>query len=526
MKIFVAQLNYTIGDFEGNKSKIIDSIKEAKNQNCNLVVFSEMAVCGFSPKDLLLYQKFIEKCEQTIKQIAQHCEDISVLIGGISSDNKNLVYNSAFLIENGNVKIVSKKLIGDENVKTLDIIDIQGVKAAIVLGNIFDFHLDEKFEIKHDANLIINLYSAPFIYEYKIENIERFQLFAKSANLPIICCSQVGGNDSDIYHGDSLVVNPNSLIVSKCKSFEEDFSFVNFDKEKQEFSSAKKYLEKEESSISQIHKALVVGVRDYFKKSNLKKAIIGLSGGIDSAVTLVILSEALGAENVYGVLMPSEFSTKHSIDDAIESAKNLGCKYDIIPIKDNNHSILQSLEPFLKNTKRDVTEENIQARIRMVLLMALANKFGYVLLNTSNKSEAAVGYGTMYGDMCGAMSVLGDLYKTQVYELANYINKDKIVIPVNSIVKPPSAELSPNQKDSDSLPDYQILDKILYHFIEMGENAETIANKGIDKDIVEKVLKMVQRNEWKRLQAPPVIKISSRSMSDDRVIPATAKYQF
>ena len=282
--------------------------------------------------------------------------------------------------------------------------------------------------------------------------------------------------------------------------------------------------EEETGKTALIHAALVMGIRDYFAKMGFTKAILGLSGGIDSAVTLALAAEALGSENVYAVLLPSEYSSGHSVDDAVALAVNLNCKYDIISIKDGYTSILGSLQPYFKELPFSVAEENIQARVRAVLLMGLANKFGYILLNTSNKSEAAVGYGTLYGDMCGGISVLGDVYKTEVYELAHHINREREIIPVNSIVKPPSAELRPGQKDSDSLPEYDILDKILYNYIELRQSPAYLIASGFDEANVKRVLRMVNMNEWKRHQTPPILRVSPKAFGQGRRMPIVGRY--
>jgi len=320
------------------------------------------------------------------------------------------------------------------------------------------------------------------------------------------------------------VLDSKGNTVAGCKAFGEDTCIVDFNPESKTITSESPAIPGNQSKTALIHDALVMGIRDYFSKMGFTKAILGLSGGIDSAVTLALAAEALGNTNVYAVLLPSEYSSGHSIDDAVALANNLDCKYDIISIKDGYTSILESLQPYFKELPFNVAEENIQARVRAVLLMGLANKFGYILLNTSNKSEAAVGYGTLYGDMCGGISVLGDVYKTEVYNLAGYINRDREIIPVNSIVKPPSAELRPGQKDSDSLPEYDILDQILYNYIELRQSPSDLVENGFDEAVVKRVLKMVNMNEWKRHQTPPILRVSPKAFGQGRRMPIVGRY--
>jgi len=343
-------------------------------------------------------------------------------------------------------------------------------------------------------------------------------------HIPLLYVNQVGAQTELLFDGNSCALNSDGDTVARCKDFIEDIVYLDFDPKSKFLTSGSQMQFAKQDKTSLIHNALVMGIKDYFSKMGFTKAILGLSGGIDSAVTLVLAAEALGNENVYAVLLPSEYSSGHSIDDAVALAKNLNCKHDIISIKDGYNSILGSLGPFFNNLPFNVAEENIQARVRAVLLMALANKFGYILLNTSNKSEAAVGYGTLYGDMCGGISVLGDVYKTEVYELANYINRNREIIPVNSIIKPPSAELRPGQKDSDSLPDYEILDKILYNYIELRQSPTNLIKAGFDEAIVKRVLRMVNMNEWKRHQTPPILRVSPKAFGQGRRMPIVGRY--
>ena len=379
--------------------------------------------------------------------------------------------------------------------------------------------------IHQNPDFIINISASPFHYNQHLFRKNILITNAKKYKLPIFYVNQIGAQTSLLFDGGSMVVDNNGDTIEELAYFKEDYKIFTLESNKNIFpfeknSNAKNSIE----DIELIHDALIMGIKDYFQKLNFKKAILGLSGGIDSAVTCVLAVKALGKENVRGVLLPSQYSSAHSIEDAEILAKNLGITYDMIPIEGAFHTFENILNPFFAETKPDVTEENLQARIRALLLMALSNKFGYILLNTSNKSEAAVGYGTLYGDMCGGIAVLGDVYKTKVYELAHFINKTKELIPNNSIIKPPSAELRPNQTDQDSLPEYDLLDKILFEYIEMAKGPDEIISQGFDEVTVKKILRMVNCNEWKRHQTPPILRISTKAFGLGRRMPIAAKY--
>jgi NAD+ synthase (glutamine-hydrolysing) len=376
--------------------------------------------------------------------------------------------------------------------------------------------------ITQHPDIMINIAASPFNYEQAekrksilIKNVEKYKI-------PLIYVNHVGAQTELIFDGASMAIAANAETILQMPFFEENIGIIDIDNLKQGKNHSTSY--NNNSKIEFIHQALVLGIKDYFKKLGFTKAILGLSGGIDSAVTLVLATKALGNENVKAILLPSRFSSQHSIDDAIKLAENLNVSYEIIPIDEAFKSFETTLSPYFKGMPFDITEENLQARIRAVILMAFCNKFGYILLNTSNKSEAAVGYGTLYGDMCGGISVLGDLYKTEVYELAHFINKDSELIPNNSIIKPPSAELRPNQKDADSLPDYDILDKILYHYIEQRKGPKELINMGFDEALVKRTLKLVNTNEYKRYQTPPILRISPKAFGMGRRLPIVGKY--
>ncbi len=544
MKIALAQLNYHIGNFESNTNKIIDCIQKAKLQNIDLVVFSELAVCGYPPRDFLNFDNFILKCIDSINIIASECNDIAAIIGSpyFNPELKGKrLYNSAFFLNNSKITDIRHKTLlpnydvfdeyryfePNRNFKT---IEYQGKRIAITicedLWNISDDPLyianpmDEL--IKQKPDFIINIAASPF--NYKQAEVRKSILTAnvKRYKIPLFYINHIGAQTELLFDGGSMAINKEGDIVEELKYFEEDFKI--FELEKLYIHSYKSQGIRHKSEIGMIHDALVMGIKNYFFKLGFKSAVIGLSGGIDSAVTCALAVKALGKENVKGVLLPSKFSSEHSIKDAEILANNLGIPYEIISIEEAYNTFEKTLKSSFTGKSFDITEENIQARVRAVILMALSNKFGYILLNTSNKSEAAVGYGTLYGDMCGGISVLGDVYKTQVYELANFINSKEEIIPQNSITKPPSAELRPNQKDNDSLPEYEILDKILFQYIEMSLGPDEIIEMGFDEPTVYKVLKMVNASEWKRYQTPPILRVSPKAFGMGRRMPIAAKY--
>ncbi len=546
MRIALAQLNYIIGDFDLNTSKIIETIENCKLQNADLVVFAELSVCGYPPRDFLEFDDFIDKSYNAIDTIATHCKGIAAIVGSPSHNpdkkGKNL-FNSAWLLDDGRVQAIAHKALLPtydvfdeyryfEPNSSFDCITYKGVKIALTIcediWNLADdpLYVTNPMDILalQNPDIMINIAASPFAYDHQKTRLNILKLNTSQYKIPIVYVNQVGAQTELLFDGNSCALDSNGNTIALCRSFDEDTCLVDFNNENKIITSDLPVLEENLSKTAQIHGALVMGIRDYFAKMGFSKAILGLSGGIDSAVTLALASEALGNKNVYAILLPSEYSSVHSIDDAVALAKNLDCKYDIISIKDGFNAILGSLQPYYQELPFNVAEENIQARVRAVILMGLANKFGYILLNTSNKSEAAVGYGTLYGDMCGGISVLGDVYKTEVYELANYINSESEIIPLNSIVKPPSAELRPGQKDSDSLPEYDILDKILYNYIELRQSPTDLIASGFDETTVRRVLRMVNMNEWKRHQTPPILRISRKAFGQGRRMPIVGRY--
>jgi len=548
MKIALVQYNFLIGDFSHNKSHILEGIRLAANAGASLVVFPELALTGYPPRDFLEFKDFINRCETSMQEIAQQCKDIAVIIGAPSRNNTGKgkpLFNSAWFLNNGKVEcIANKSLLPNYDVfdeyryfepsKGFGYVDYMGKRFALTVCEdiwntaeipMYSFSpLDEVNSIKPD--IIINISASPFNYNQTLLRKEVLRTNAKRYGKPIVYVNHTGAQTELIFDGNSMVCDAAGNIRDQLAYFEEEIRIVDITEDYFNVGEPVKPIASPEiPAIQLIHDALVLGIRDYFSKMGFSKAILGLSGGIDSAITMVLAAEALGSANVTGVLLPSVYSSDHSINDAQQLAENLNCPYETIPIKDAVNAANESLSPLFKGLAADITEENIQARIRAVILMAMSNKFGYILLNTSNKSEAAVGYGTLYGDMCGGLSVLGDVYKTDVYKLARYINRDNEIIPVNTITKPPSAELRPGQKDSDSLPEYGLLDQILYFYIEMQKSATEIIKRGYDETIVTKVLGMVNRSEWKRYQSPPILRVSPKAFGMGRRMPIVARYQ-
>ena len=568
MKIYVAQQNYHIGNFTLNRDKIIQAVEDGKKAGADLVVFSELSVCGYPPRDFLEFEDFMLQTEKTIQEIAQFSHGIGIIIGAPTPnpqpEGKNLL-NSALLLFNGKIQgIATKSLLPNYDVfdeyryfepaNSWNCIEFMGKKLAITIcEDIWNLGDNPLYRVcpmdelmKQNPDLMINLSASPFDYDHDEDRKEVIRLNVKKYKLPMIYCNAVGAQTEIVFDGGSLVCADNAVIVGEMKYFEEDYLLVDSENllGQQDAADATShhlmtadmrvaktddpdtivaYLTKE-NNIAQVKSALVLGIRDYFSKMGFKKAILGSSGGIDSAVVLSLAVEALGKDNVTAVLMPSGFSSSHSVDDAVALSQKLGNPYHIVPIQPVYEAILGSLDPLFSGTAFGLAEENIQSRSRGNILMAIANKFGHVLLNTSNKSELATGYGTLYGDMAGGLSVIGDLYKTQVYALAEYLNSQEEIIPVNILTKAPSAELRPNQKDSDSLPEYDVLDRILYLYIERRKDFADIISFGFDEALVKRALKLVNASEYKRNQFCPIIRVSTKAFGVGRRFPIVAKY--
>jgi len=543
MKIAVAQLNVHIGNFEGNLAKMLSSINDARDQGADLICFSELCTCGYPPRDFLEFSDFIDLSNSVIDRLKEASTDIAVVVGAPRKnptiEGKDL-FNSAFVLYEGKIQHIADKALLPtydifdeyryfEPASTFKTVNIKGVRFAVTvcediwnIGNENPLYttcpMDEMVEESPDC--ILNLSASPFSYNHAATRIEVLKANVARYGLPMFYVNHIGAQTEVVFDGGSLVMSPDGSVHDELPYFEECLRCYELDE------VIKNQVERPQpkEKIDLIHRALVLGVKDYFGKLGFKKAILGLSGGIDSAVTAAIAAEALGGENVLGLLMPSEFSSDHSVNDAVELAENLKMPHKIIPIGSIFGQFTNSLESHFKDLPFDVTEENIQARIRGMLLMSFSNKFGNILLNTSNKSEMAVGYGTLYGDLCGGMSVIGDLYKMEVYALAEDMNKAGIRVPLNTIAKAPSAELRHDQKDSDSLPPYPLLDEILFQYIEGQLGPNEIIENGHDRALVERILKMVNRNEFKRYQTAPVLRVSTKAFGMGRRMPIVGKY--
>lgn len=521
MRIAIPQLNFHTGDITGNTEKMIQAVKKATAEKAELVVFPELAVCGAMPRDLLEREDFIDECRMAVERIALECQHIAAIVGAPNLNTADgIMYNSAYFIQNGEVTDgVHKTILSDYDIFEESRYFIAGEdNTSITCKNQKIRILFDEYEadyIHPQDHLVIFIGNVPFSTESFSYRQQVFSTLAKNHRKTILALNTVGANTSIIYDGNSLVYNAKGIPVGQLKEFEEDFQI--FDSQRTDALPGISF--PKISSTRQIHKALILGIRDFFRKNDFKTAVLGLSGGIDSAVVAALAVEALGADRVFGLLMPSEFSTDHSVQDALELAQNLGMHHETIPIKEIYDRFIQTLAPQFDGLPFGLAEENLQARIRGTLVMTMSNKFGHIALNTSNKSEAAVGYGTLYGDLCGSLSVIGDVYKTDVYKLAREINKDKPLIPENTITKAPSAELRPGQKDQDSLPDYRILDSILKRYIEENNSPEAIAAQGIDPEIIRNTIQMVKRNEYKRAQCPPILRISKKAFGNGRRYP-------
>jgi len=543
MKITIAQLNYHIGNFEGNTAKMVAAIGEAKKVGADIICFSELATCGYPPRDFLEFDDFIRLSDECLQQLCYHAKDIGVVVGA-PSHNKDpkgkSLFNSVYFLAEGKIQFVQHKTLLPtydifdeyryfEPARSWGIVEYKGKKMALtVCEDIWDVGTDDPlYNIipldemkKFNPDFIINVSASPFNYGHARTRINIVKANVLRYDIPMFYINHCGAQTELIFDGGSIIMSPNGELYDELPYFQECIRHYLLD----DVLKGGKIAEQPKHKMALIHDAIVMGLKDYFRKLGFSKAVLGLSGGIDSAVTAVLAARALGPENVRVLLMPSQFSTGHSVDDAMGLVNKLGLEHQIIPIKDMYQSFMDKLSPIFGDLPFNVTEENIQARIRGILNMAISNKYGNILLNTTNKSEMAVGYGTLYGDLCGGLSVIGDVYKTEVYELAEYINKDEEIIPINTIVKPPSAELRPGQKDSDSLPEYDILDPILYQYIEKRQGPQDIIDMGYDPALVRRILRLVNINEFKRYQTAPVLRVSPKAFGMGRRMPIVGKY--
>lgn len=572
MKIALAQLNYVPGDTEYNSRKIISAIARARAEDAEIVIFSELAVTGYPPLDLLNREEIITASMDAVREIATHCTGIAAIVGAPSPNTGvygKPLHNSAFFMYDGRVKaVINKALLPTYDIfdearyfepgNIFQVIEYSGVKIAVTIcediwaeqpcadRGICRLYgitpLDEL--IRDEPRLIVNIAANPFAHNRIRVREEIFRKNALDYNLPLISVNQTGGNTDLIFDGSSVVIDASGRITEKLAFCAEELRVVEVpidvagdmpgklpggmrrrgDGVTKEEVAARVESGYPDDMTPYIHKALITGISDFFTKSGQQKAVVGLSGGIDSAVVLTLAAEALGPENVTALLMPSLFSSEHSVTDSVELAGRLGVIYHTVSIEEARLVIENTVKPFFGKKPADVTEENIQARIRAVILMAFTNKLGGMVLNTSNKSEAATGYGTLYGDMTGGLAVIGDLYKTEVYRLAGEINSEKEIIPEHIINKPPSAELRADQRDTDSLPPYDLLDAVLYRYIDLERSPAKIIEEGYDSAVVKKIVALVRNSEFKRKQAPPVLRVSFKSFGSGRRIPIISRY--
>lgn len=543
MKIALGQINPTVGDFSGNAAKIIEYSCRARAAGAGLILFPELSVCGYPPRDLVERPSFVARNRETTEYIARETQGIAVICGLVTpadSETGKSVKNSAALLQEGKIAFLQSKML----LPTYDVFDEMRNFAPARAQQLFSFcgnrmalticedaWNDKVFWpkrlytvdpvdtlIQAGGNFVLNISASPFWIGKRELRRDMLASIARQHKVPVAMVNQVGGNDSLLFDGSSVVLNHEGMIIAQGKSFEEDL--IYFDS-KTLIGDTHEQTAGEEASV---YAALVLGTRDYMRKCGFRKAIIGLSGGIDSALTAVIAADAIGRENVIGVGMPSPYSSPGSIEDARELAKNLGIRFELLPITQAFEAYRQTLSAVFSGHKEDVTEENIQSRARGTMLMALSNKFGAIVLSTGNKSELGVGYCTLYGDMVGGLAVISDVPKTLVYRLSHYVNSQRKAIPQSTLDKPPSAELRPGQKDSDSLPPYEVLDAILEDYVEASHSAEQISTEhGFDLNLVKNVVRMVDRAEYKRQQAAPGIKISPKAFGYGRRLPIAAK---
>ena len=556
MKICLAQINPTIGAFKQNIGKICKSINTAREKGADLVIFPEMSVVGYPPKDLLELSGFVDSNLKALEEVKNSVTGISAIVGFVDrnvAQRGKALYNAAAHIKNR--KIVSRHY--KSLLPTYDVFDedryfepTHDISIAKISGRKFGISICEdvwgadvvwpgtihhkdpvECMVRQGAEIIINISASPFTIGKQDVRLKMLTGHAKRNKVPIVFVNQIGGNDDLVFDGNSLVINKEGIVVGRASGFKEELLMVEFKGSDLTIGGNKSRLAKKETryaagegDIESVYNALVLGTRDYVKKCGFKKAVIGLSGGIDSAVTAVIAVKALGKNKVLGVTMPSTFSSKGSVDDSMVLAKRLGIKCELIPIKSVYNAYTKTLSDVFAGLPFDVTEENLQARIRGKILMAISNKHGYLVLTTGNKSELAVGYCTLYGDMCGGLAVISDIPKTMVYSLAEYINRRKEIIPADTIEKPPSAELRPNQKDQDSLPSYDVLDGVLRAYVEESKDVGDIIEMGYDESLVKDIINKVDRNEYKRKQAAPGLKVTTKAFGTGRRMPLAQRY--
>jgi len=546
VKIALAQINPTVGDFTGNLEKIVNASRRAADSGARLTVFSELCICGYPPADFLEKPSFLARCRDAVDELAEATRLLSTaVLTGVAlpapGETGKPAVNAAVLLDRGRLVLEQHKRllpfydVFDEQryfapARAQQVVELDGVRLAVTIcedawndkqfwpRRLYAVDPMEELMRQHPA-VHINLSSSPFWHGKRAVRRHMLAAIARRDQVPVLFSNQVGGNDSLVFDGSSLALNARGELIAQASSFAEDLVILD------PF-TAPAVPEPDDYDTEGAYRALVLGTRDYIRKCGFKKALIALSGGIDSALVAAIAKDALGAENVLGIGMPSPYSSAGSVDDSRRLAANLGIRFEIIGISGLFDGYTQALEPLFRGTHPDITEENIQSRIRGGLLMALSNKFSSLVLSTGNKSEMAVGYCTLYGDMVGALAVIGDLVKTRVYAVCRWLNRNGEVIPAAILEKPPSAELRPGQKDTDSLPPYEVLDPILEAYVERYETPENIAAAhGFDLELVKQVVRLVERAEYKRQQAAPVLKVTSKSFGTGRRFPIAVKVQ-
>lgn len=544
MKIALCQINTTVGDFNGNVEKILASLQKAKTDGCALALFPELTLTGYPPRDLLDRSSFLEEAQKALETVAQGARGIAAVVGTIleNKGSGNGLFNSAVAVKDGQILYTAHKTL----LPNYDVFDearyftpasqpltpfvYQGLKIGITICE--DIWNTEGFEThklyqrdplvelaKYQPDVILNLSASPF-HTAKLSTRQKLlKAAAEKTKAPVLYCNLVGGNDELVFDGNSMITDAAGTVTQRGLSFEEDYLVYDTNKPLKTAAPAS------EDEIETVHQALVLGTRDYVRKCGFEKVLIGLSGGIDSALVAVIASEALGPENVMGVTMPSPFSSKGSIEDSRQLAKTLKMEFQEIPISPLFNEALKNLTPFFAGKPPDATEENIQARLRGLTLMALSNKLNRLVLSTGNKSEIAVGYCTLYGDMCGGLAVISDIPKVMVYQLAKHINRKGEIIPEATLTKAPSAELRPNQKDQDSLPPYETLDAILRLYVEENDSPDQIVKAGFDAGVVKDIVKKINQNEYKRRQMAPGLKMTGKAFGMGRRVPIAQKFK-
>lgn len=535
VRMVLAQLNLRVGDIHGNLQRLVDAAIRARDElQADAIMFPELALCGYPPEDLLLRSSMQQRIERALAELAERVPDIHILVGYPWQQDGHC-FNRAALLFNGQVQVTydKQKL---PNYKVFDekryfaegdsacVTEIKGLKVALsVCEDIW--HPEPMQQARQaGARLMLNMNASPFHMGKQIEREDTLRLRCAEGGMPVLYVNQIGGQDELVFDGGSLAMAANGDIALRAPAYDEGLFAVDVDFDEQGVRLQQGRLEPLPELEASIYQALVVGVRDYIGKNGFKGVLLGLSGGIDSALTMAVAVDALGAERVEAVMMPYHYTSEISIHDAAEQATQQGVTYRVLPIAPMVESFMATLAPVFEGTQRDTTEENLQARCRAVLLMALSNKSGALVLTTSNKSESAVGYSTLYGDMAGGFCVLKDVPKTMVYRLAEYRNSLGPVIPQRVIDRPPSAELAPGQKDEDSLPPYPVLDEILRLYVEQDQSADDIVRAGFDAELVHRVLTLVDRNEYKRRQAPIGPRVTQRGFGRDRRLPITARW--